>query len=84
VLKVPVIADSLKKTILKEHKAENEGSQGVSAILSSAGASRMSHSEDLLSLLNEEKSYSIFKFDIGCVNHARLFSDVKCVILLHN
>jgi hypothetical protein len=51
-------------------------------ILSSAGASCTSRSEDLLSLLNEMKSYSIFKFDIGCVNNANLCSNVKCVILL--
>ncbi|XP_062216034.1 uncharacterized protein LOC133916403 isoform X1 [Phragmites australis] len=66
--KVPVIADSLKKAILKEHKAASEASHGVSAILSSAGATCKSRSEGLLGLLNEESSYSIFKFDIGsCV-----------------
>ncbi|GJN08294.1 hypothetical protein PR202_ga26200 [Eleusine coracana subsp. coracana] len=66
--KVSVIADSLKKDILKEHRTESEASHGVSAILSSAGATCRSRSEGLLSLLNEENSYSIFKFDIGsCV-----------------
>ncbi|KAF8683692.1 hypothetical protein HU200_044622 [Digitaria exilis] len=66
--KVPVVADSLKNTIMKEHEASSAASHGVSAILSSAGASCKSRSEGLLSLLNEESSYSIFKFDIGsCV-----------------
>lgn len=66
--KVPIIADSLKKTILKEHEVASEASHGVSAILSSAGATCRSRSEGLLSLLNEESSYSILKFDIGsCV-----------------
>ncbi|KAL6644753.1 hypothetical protein ACP70R_016361 [Stipagrostis hirtigluma subsp. patula] len=63
--KVPIIADSLKKAILKEHKAACEASHGVSAILSSAGATCKSRSEGLLSLLNEESSYSIYKFDIS-------------------
>ncbi|RCV17252.1 hypothetical protein SEVIR_3G210100v4 [Setaria viridis] len=66
--KVPIIADSLKKAIMKEHEASSAASHGVSAILSSAGATCRSRSEGLLSLLNEESSYSIFKFDIGsCV-----------------
>ncbi|CAL4913803.1 unnamed protein product [Urochloa decumbens] len=66
--KVPIIADSLKKAIMKEHEAASAASHGVSAILSSAGATCRSRSEGLLSLLNEESSYSIFKFDIGsCV-----------------
>ncbi|KAF8718738.1 hypothetical protein HU200_025039 [Digitaria exilis] len=66
--KVPIVADSLKKTIMKEHEASSAASHGVSAILSSAGATCRSRSEGLLSLLNEESSYSIFKFDIGsCV-----------------
>ncbi|RLN16996.1 uncharacterized protein C2845_PM02G01830 [Panicum miliaceum] len=63
--KVPIIADSLKKAILKEHEASSAASHGVSAILSSAGATCRSRSEGLLSLLNEESPYSIFKFDIG-------------------
>ncbi|CAD6210626.1 unnamed protein product [Miscanthus lutarioriparius] len=66
--KVPIIADSLKKAILKEHEAASGASYGVSAILSSAGATCRSRSEGLLSLLSEESSYSILKFDIGsCV-----------------
>lgn len=66
--KVPVVADSLKKAILKEHKAASEASYGVSTILSSASATCRSRSEGLLSLLNEESSYNIFKFEIGsCV-----------------
>jgi hypothetical protein len=65
--KVPIIADSLKKAILKEHEASSAASHGVSAILSSAGATCRSWSEGLLSLLNEESPYSIFKFDIGIV-----------------
>ncbi|KAL5218085.1 hypothetical protein ABZP36_018769 [Zizania latifolia] len=63
--KVQVIADSLKKAILKEHKAATEASHGVSAILSSASATCRSRSEGLLSLLSEKSSYSIFKFEIG-------------------
>lgn len=66
--KVPVIADSLKKAILKEHKAASEATYGVSAVLSSARSTCRSRSEGLLSLLNEESSYSIYKFEIGsCV-----------------
>nr|ACR38239.1 unknown [Zea mays] len=66
--KVPIIADSLKQTILKEHEAASKASYGVSAILSSAGATCRSRSEGLLSLLSEESSYNILKFDIGsCV-----------------
>ncbi|KAL6907481.1 hypothetical protein ACP4OV_002520 [Aristida adscensionis] len=66
--KVPIIADSLKKTIMKEHKAASEASHGVSAILSSAGATCRLRSEGLLTLLNEETSYNIYKFDISsCV-----------------
>ncbi|KQK22334.1 uncharacterized protein LOC100828530 [Brachypodium distachyon] len=66
--KVPVIADSLKKAILKEHKAASEATYGVSAVLSSASSTCRSRSEGLLSLLNEESSYSIYKFEIGsCV-----------------
>lgn len=66
--KVPIIADSLKKAILKEHEAASGASYGVSAILSSASATCKSRSEGLLSLLSEESSYSILKFDIGsCV-----------------
>ncbi|KAL5209045.1 hypothetical protein ABZP36_004668 [Zizania latifolia] len=62
--KVPVIADSLKKAILKEHKAATEASYGVSAILSSASATCRSRNEGLLSVLNEKSSYSILKFEI--------------------
>ncbi|KAF0935933.1 hypothetical protein E2562_036924 [Oryza meyeriana var. granulata] len=66
--KVPDIADSLKKTILKEHKAASEASHGVSAILSSACTTCRSRSEGLLSLLDQGSSYSILKFEIGsCV-----------------
>ncbi|CAM0872521.1 unnamed protein product [Alopecurus aequalis] len=66
--KVPIIAESLKKAILKEHKAASEATYGVSTVLSSASASCRSHSEGLLSLLNEESSYDILKFEIGsCV-----------------
>jgi hypothetical protein len=68
VLKVPVIAESLKKAILKEHKAASEATYGVSMVLSSAGASCRSRSEGLLSLLNEESSYNILKFEMGCVS----------------
>jgi len=67
VLKVPIIADSLKKDILKEHEAASGASYGVSATLSSAGATCRSRSEGLLSLLSEESSYNILKFDIGSV-----------------
>lgn len=66
-LKVPIVTDSLKKTIMKEHEASSAASHGVSAILSSAGATCRSRSEGLLSLLSEESLYSIFKFDIGYV-----------------
>lgn len=66
-LKVPVIAESLKKAILKEHKAASEATYGVSTVLSSASATCRSRSEGLLSLLNEESSYNILKFEIGCV-----------------
>uniref|UniRef100_A0ACD5WZL5 Uncharacterized protein n=1 Tax=Avena sativa TaxID=4498 RepID=A0ACD5WZL5_AVESA len=66
--KVPVITESLKKAILKEHKAASEATYGVSTVLSSAGATCRSRSEGLLSLLNEESSYNILKFEIGsCV-----------------
>ncbi|BAF11627.1 uncharacterized protein [Oryza sativa Japonica Group] len=66
--KVPVIADSLKKAILKEHKAASEASHSVSAILSSASAACRSRSEGLLSLLDQGSSYNILKFEIGsCV-----------------
>ncbi|WVZ56475.1 hypothetical protein U9M48_006996 [Paspalum notatum var. saurae] len=66
--KVPIIAESLKQTITKEHETASGASHGVSAILSSAGSSCRSRSEGLLSLLNEESSYSILKFDISsCV-----------------
>jgi hypothetical protein len=83
VVKVPIIADSLKKAILKEHEAASGASYGVSAILSSAGATCRSRSEGLLSLLSEESSYSILKFDIGSVTW-RLFSDVRYLFLLLN
>lgn len=66
-IKVPIIADSLKKAILKEHETASGASYGLSAILSSAGATCRSRSEGLLSLLSEESSYSILKFDIGSV-----------------
>jgi hypothetical protein len=66
--KVPVIAESLKKAILKEHKAASEATYGVSTVLSSAGATCRSRSEGLLSLLNEESSYNILKFEMGCVS----------------
>jgi len=66
--KVPIIVDSLKKAIMKEHEASSAASHGVTAILSSAGATCRSRSEGLLSILNDDSSYSIFKFDIGsCV-----------------
>jgi hypothetical protein len=44
VLKVPIIVDSLKQTILKEHEAASKASYGVLAILSSAGATCRSRS----------------------------------------
>lgn len=72
-LKVPIIADSLKQTILKEHEAASKASYGVSAILSSAGATCRSRSEGLLSLLSEESSYNILKFDIGSVTCLFIF-----------
>ncbi|OEL26833.1 hypothetical protein BAE44_0012148 [Dichanthelium oligosanthes] len=40
--KVPIIADSLKKAIMREHEASSQASHGVSAILSSAGATSSS------------------------------------------
>ncbi|KAM3229426.1 hypothetical protein ACQJBY_060345 [Aegilops geniculata] len=66
--KIPVIAESFKKAILKEHKAASEATYGVSTVLSSASATCRSRSEGLLSLLNKESSYNILKFEIGsCV-----------------
>uniref|UniRef100_A0A804LI17 DUF2470 domain-containing protein n=1 Tax=Zea mays TaxID=4577 RepID=A0A804LI17_MAIZE len=60
------VASLLKPS--KEHEAASKASYGVSAILSSAGATCRSRSEGLLSLLSEESSYNILKFDIGsCV-----------------
>ena len=66
-LKVPIIVNSLKKAIMKKHEASSAASHGVTAILSSAGATCRSRSEGLLSILNDDSSYSIFKFDIGFV-----------------
>uniref|UniRef100_A0A0D9VSI2 DUF2470 domain-containing protein n=1 Tax=Leersia perrieri TaxID=77586 RepID=A0A0D9VSI2_9ORYZ len=66
--KVPIIADNLKKAIMKEHNAASEASYGVSAILSSASITCRSRSEGLLSLLDQGSSYNILKFEIGsCV-----------------
>lgn len=77
VLKVPVIADSLKKAILKEHKAASEASHSVSAILSSASAACRSRSEGLLSLLDQGSSYNILKFEIGYVLHTLVLNDIN-------
>ncbi|XP_006649849.1 uncharacterized protein LOC102714542 [Oryza brachyantha] len=66
--KVPVVADALKKAILKEHKAACEFSHGVSDILSSASAACRSRSEGLLSVLDQGSTYTVLKFEVGsCV-----------------